>query len=131
MAGCSPSRQTECEAGKRTQELVMGTFDDRRKGFEEKFRLEQELSFKITARRNRLFGNWAANCLGLSGSEAEEYARSVILSDLQLPGDDDIIGKVEQDLVAKGVAMTPINLRAKLDEFAAEAQMQVMSSKLL
>jgi hypothetical protein len=107
----------------------MGTFDDRRKGFEEKFKLEQELSFKITARRNRLFGNWAANCLGLSGSEAEEYARSVILSDLQLPGDDDIIGKVEQDLVAKG--MTPTNLRAKLDEFAAEAQMQVMSSKLL
>jgi hypothetical protein len=104
----------------------MGTFDDRRKGFEEKFRHEQELSFKITARRNRLFGNWAADRLGLSGGEAEEYVRSVIFSDLQQPGDDDIIAKVEQDLFAKGVAVTPADLRAKLDDFARESQMQVM-----
>jgi hypothetical protein len=105
----------------------MGTFDDRKRGFEEKFRHEQELSFKITARRNRLFGNWAADRLSLSGGEAEEYVRSVILSDLQQPGDSDIIAKVEQDLVAKGVAVTPANLRAKLDEFAKEAQIQVMN----
>ncbi len=105
----------------------MGTFDARRKGFEEKFRHEQDLSFKITARRNRLFGHWAADRLGLSGGEAEEYVRSVIFSDLQQPGDDDIIAKVEQDLFAKGVAVTSIDLRAKLDEFAKEARMQVMS----
>jgi hypothetical protein len=105
----------------------MGTFDGRRKGFEEKFRHEQDLSFKITARRNRLFGHWAADRLGLSGGEAEEYVRSVIFSDLQQPGDDDIIAKVEQDLFAKGVAVTSIDLRAKLDEFAKEARTQVMS----
>jgi len=105
----------------------MGTFEDRRKGFEEKFRHEQDLFFKITARRNRLFGKWAADRLGLSGGEAEEYVRSVIISDLQQPGDDDIVGKVEQDLVTKGVAMTPSSLRAKLDEFAKEAQIQVMN----
>jgi hypothetical protein len=104
----------------------MGVFDDRQRGFEERFRHEQELSFKIAARRNRLFGNWIADRLGLSGGE-EEYARSVVVADLQQPGDDDIVTKVEQDLRAKSVAITQAQLRAKLDEFAKEAQAQIMN----
>ena len=71
--------------------------------------------------RNRLFGKWAASGLGLSGSEAEEYAKSVVFADLQEPGDDDIIAKVEQDLRAKSIIMTRAQLRKKLDEFAVEA----------
>ncbi|SRR6266540_6471440 len=103
----------------------MAIFDDRRKGFEEKFRWEEELSFKLTARRNRLFGKWAAGGLGLSGSEAEEYVKSVVSADLQEPGDDDVIAKVEQDLRAKSIIMTQARLREKLDEFAKEAQAQM------
>ncbi len=105
----------------------MGVFDDRQRGFEERFRHEQELSFKITARRNRLFGNWVADRLDLLAGEAEEYARSVVVADLQQPGDDDIVTKVEQDLRAKSVAITQAQLRAKLDEFAKEAQAQIMN----
>ena len=104
----------------------MGSFDDRRRGSEEKFRYEQDLHFKITAKRNRLFGNWVADRLGLSAGETEEYARSVIEADLQQPGDDDILAKVEEDLRAKSVAITRAQLRAKLDEFAKEAQAQMM-----
>ena len=100
----------------------MGAFDERKRGFEERFRHEEELSFKIAARRNRLFGKWAADRLGLSGNEAEEYARSVIFADLQQAGDDDVIAKVEQDLRAKGIAVTQADLRTKLDEFAKQAR---------
>ena len=99
----------------------MGILDDRKRGFEEKFRREEEFSFRLTARRNRLFGKWAASGLGLSGSEAEEYAKSVVFADLQEPGDDDIIAKVEQDLRAKSIIMTRAQLRKKLAEFADEA----------
>jgi hypothetical protein len=99
----------------------MGILDDRKRGFEEKFRREEEFSFRLTARRNRLFGKWAASGLGLSGGEAEEYAKSVVFADLQEPGDDDIIAKVEQDLRAKSIIMTRAQLRKKLAEFADEA----------
>jgi hypothetical protein len=105
----------------------MGAFDDRKKGFEERFRYEQERDFMINARRNRLLGNWAADRLGLPAGEREEYARSVVLADLQEPGDGDVIGKVEQDLRAKSVAITKAELQAKLEEFAKEAQAQIMN----
>ena len=62
--------------------------------------------------------------LGLSGSEAEEYAKSVVFADLQEPGDDDIIAKVEQDLRAKSIIMTRAQLRKKLDEFAKQVRVQ-------
>lgn len=103
----------------------MGTFDDRRRGFEEQFRRKEESSFRLTARRNRLFGTWAASSLGLSGSEADQYVKSVLFADLQQPGDDDIIAKVEQDLRAKSMIMTREQLRKKLEECAAEARIQL------
>ena len=104
----------------------MSTFDERKRGFEEKFRWEEEFSFKLTARRNHLFGKWASGGLGLSGSEAEEYAKSVVYADLQQPGDDDIIAKVEQDLRGKSIVVTRAQLQTKLDEFAKEARTQMM-----
>jgi hypothetical protein len=104
----------------------MSAFDERRKGFEEKLRLEEELSFRLTARRNHLFGRWAAGALGLCGSAVDDYARSVVLADLQQPGDDDVIVKAEQDLSAKSILTTREQLRQKLDEFAREARAQLM-----
>src|SRR6185437_1536669 len=61
----------------------MGMLDDRKRGAEERFRLEQEFEFKLTARRNRLFGKWAADTLGLTGNEADEYTKSVMFADLR------------------------------------------------
>jgi hypothetical protein len=102
----------------------MSIFDDRKRGFEEKFRREEELSFRLTAQRNHLFGKWVARALGLSGSEAEEYTESVVFADLQQPGDDDIITKVEQDLRVKSIIMTRAQLREKLDQFAKEGRIR-------
>jgi hypothetical protein len=103
----------------------MSVFDERRRGFEEKFRLEEELCFKLTARRNHLFGRWAAGALGLCANAAEDYARSVVFADLQQPGDDDVIVKVEKDLSANSILMTREQLRQKLAEFAREARAQM------
>jgi hypothetical protein len=100
----------------------MNIFDERKRGFEEQFRLEEELSFRLTARRNRLFGKWVVDALGLSGSEAAEYAKSVMFADFVAPGDDDVITKVEQDLRAKWILTTRAQLRETLDRFAEQAR---------
>jgi len=103
----------------------MSVFDERRRGFEEKFRQEEERFFKLTARRNHLFGRWAAGALGLCAKAADDYARSVVFADLQQPGDDDVIVKVEKDLSRNSILMTREQLRQKLDEFAREARAQM------
>ena len=72
----------------------MTTFDKREEGFEKKFAHDEELRFKATARRNRLFGQWAAEKLGLTGEEAAAYAKEVVMSDFEEAGDDDVFRKV-------------------------------------
>jgi hypothetical protein len=103
----------------------MSMFEDRQKGMEQKLRMDEELAFRLNARRNRLFGRWAAAALGLSGTAAEEYATAVIYADLQAPGDDDILAKVDQDFRAASVAKTRAELRDALDRFATEARAQL------
>ena len=103
----------------------MNGFDDRRRGFEDQYRREQELAFRRAARRNRLFGKWAAGRLQLSGPAADQYAESVVAADFQEPGDEDVLAKIGQDLSAKSIPVTSAELRAKLDECGREAQAQI------
>ena len=101
----------------------MKSFEDREKGFEAEFKRNQELQFRVTARRNRLFGLWAAGKLGLpAGDEAEAYARTVVEADFEKPGDGDVIEKVRNDLAAKGIEMSEAQLRAELTRAADEAK---------
>ena len=104
----------------------MTSFEDREKGFEAKFKHDQELRFKVGARRNRLLGLWAAERLGLKGAEAEAYAKQVVMADFDKPGDDDVIDKVVVDLKAKGVAVTPAVVRVELEKFGQLAREQMM-----
>lgn len=99
----------------------MTTFDDREQAFERKFVHDEELRFRATARRNKLFGIWAAEKMGLAGSEAEDYAKTVVKADLAEAGDDDVLRKVEGDLKAKGVSVSDTELRTKLIDMMAEA----------
>jgi hypothetical protein len=104
----------------------MNSFEDRQKGFEAEFRHKQELLFRITARRNKLLGLWAAERLGIpAGEAAQTYAMSVVAADFQAPGDDDVIAKVRGDLAAKGIAVTEAEVRAELTRAAAEARKQI------
>ena len=104
----------------------MNSLGDRQKGFEAQFQRDQELSFRVTARRNKLFGLWAAEKLGLAGGEpAETYARTVVDADFERPGDGDVIEKVQGDLAAKGITLDEAALRVELTRAAAEARRQL------
>jgi hypothetical protein len=103
----------------------MTTFDKREEGFERKFALDEELKFKAEARRDKLLGLWVAEQLGLSGDAANGYAKEVVAADFQQPGDADVVRKVMNDLGVKGVAITPQQIRRKMNEFFAEAVAQV------
>lgn len=105
----------------------MTSFDDRERGFEGKFKHDQELGFKISARRNKLLGLWAAKELKLPATEHDAYAKSVVMADLEKPGDDDVVGKLLADFKAKGVEMTDHRIRHQLSEFREIARQQVMS----
>ncbi|MDX1485227.1 MAG: DUF1476 domain-containing protein [Alphaproteobacteria bacterium] len=104
----------------------MNGFEDREKGFEAKYRVDQENEFKIIARRNRLLGAWAAEQMGLSGADAEAYAKDVVASDFQEPGDADVVEKVLGDFAAKGIEIDEPALRKKMDELRAVARQQVL-----
>jgi len=107
----------------------MKSFTEREKGFEAEFKRNQELRFRVTARRNRLFGLWAGARLGLpGGEEAETYAKAVAAADFEAPGDDDVINKVLPDLQEKGIAVTEAELRTELERAAAEARRQIAQS---
>jgi hypothetical protein len=105
----------------------MTTFDEREQGFERKFAHDNELEFKATARRNRLLGEWAAGLMGLA--TVEEYARAVVKSDFEQPGDEDVLRKVFQDLSGSGVAASEGEVRMKMDELLAVAREQIKSGE--
>lgn len=103
----------------------MTTFDEREKAFERKFAHDEELRFKSTVRRNKLIGLWAAEKLGLSGDEAEAYAKSIVKADFQEPGDADVLRKLREDFAAKGIDMPDDDLHRVLIDKLAEAVRQI------
>jgi len=104
----------------------MTTFDDREKGYENKFARDEELRFKINNRRNKLLGLWAAEKLGKTGDAAEAYAKEVVFSDFEEPGDDDMITKVLADFQAAGIALKKADITYELNHLAEKAREQVM-----
>ncbi len=105
----------------------MTTFDEREQAFENKFAHDQELEFKATARRNRLLGEWAAGLMGLA--TVEEYARAVVKSDFEQPGDEDVLRKVFEDLKGSGVTTSEGEVRRKMDELLAQAREQLKTGE--
>jgi hypothetical protein len=104
----------------------MNNFEERQKGFEAQFMRDQELPFRIVARRNKLLGLWAAGRLGLAAGEAAEaYARTIVAADFEAPGDDDVIAQLRSDFAAKGVEIPEAELRTELARAAAQAHKQL------
>ena len=102
----------------------MTSFDDRERAAEAKFALDSETQFRVTARRNKLAGLWAAQMLGKSGDAAETYAREVIRADFEEAGDDDVVRKLAGDLGGKA---SEAEIRARLVELEAEARRQILA----
>jgi hypothetical protein len=105
----------------------MTNFEDREKGYERKFAHDEELKFKATARRNKLLGLWAAEQLGMTGDQAQAYAREVIKADLEIPGDDDVFRKIRRDFDAKGVQKSNHQIRSKMVDLMGVAVGQIES----
>lgn len=103
----------------------MTQFSDREKAFETKYQKDQELQFKVTARRNKLLGLWAAEKIGLSGEEAEAYSKEVVVSDFDEPGDNDVLRKVLHDLTDKGVEITEHGVRHEMDRLFEQAKREI------
>ena len=97
----------------------MGTFDEREKGFEAKFAHDADLEFRVTARRNKLLGLWAAERLGLTDAESEAYAKAVVQADFEETGDEDVIRKLIGDLLKGGVETSDIEVRDMLSKKTA------------
>ncbi|MBO6503330.1 MAG: DUF1476 domain-containing protein [Kordiimonadaceae bacterium] len=105
----------------------MTTFDDREKAFEDKFAHDADLVFRARARRNRLFGEWLAGEMGLSGDAVKDYAGSIVAADLEEEGDADVVRKVAADLEGSDVSMTDAEIETKLNSFMDAAKSQIMS----
>ncbi|WP_066767895.1 DUF1476 domain-containing protein [Sphingobium sp. CCH11-B1] len=100
----------------------MTTFDDREKAFENMFAHDQEMEFRIQARRNRLLGEWAAVKMGLTPEETDAYAKAVVQADFEEAGDEDVIRKLLGDLTSAGVDIDEAAVRIALDEQAVIAR---------
>ncbi len=105
----------------------MTTFDEREKAFEEKFKHDQDLLFRIQVRRNKLLGLWVAELIGRSGEAANAYAKEVIAADFEEPGVSDVVRKVRRDIDDAGVELSDHRLQKKMDELLELAREQIMT----
>ncbi len=107
----------------------MTTFDDRERAFEAKFAMDEEMAFRITARRNRLLGQWAAEKLGLTPEETDAYAKAVVQADFEESGDEDVIRKLVGDLTAAGIDIEEAEVRQAVEAQTVEARRQLIEAK--
>lgn len=101
---------------------------DREKAYENKFAHDAELKFKAEARRNKLLGLWAAEKMGISGEDAEAYAKEVIAADFEEAGDEDVFRKVRGDFDAKNIAISDEDIREAMIDTMADAVEQIENS---
>ena len=107
----------------------MTQFDDRERAFETKFARDEEMQFRVLARRNRLLGEWAAGLMGLTAAESEAYAKEVIHADFEEAGDEDVIRKLLGDLTGAGIDIDDARIRDALIHKTVEARRQLMESQ--
>lgn len=103
----------------------MTSFDDREKAYEKKFAHDAELKFKASARRNKLLGQWAAEKMGLTGDEADNYAKGVVLADLEEPGEEDVYRKIRGDFDDNKIDQSEHQIRRTMAELMDKAVVQI------
>jgi hypothetical protein len=106
---------------------MTGSFDERRKNFEEKWAHDADLRFKVHARRDRLLGEWAAEELGLSSAQTEAYVKAVVAAELSKGGENEVLKKLRRDFDAKQVGHSDHAIRQQMEALLKIAGEQVMS----
>jgi len=107
----------------------MTTFDDRDRGFENQYARDEEMAFRVTARRNKLVGQWAAALMKLTPEETDAYAKSVVQADFEEAGDEDVLRKLLGDLTAAGVEVDEAQVRQALVQQMIEARRQLLQAE--
>lgn len=107
----------------------MSQFDDRERAYEAKFAHDEEMNFRIIARRNRLVGEWAARKMDLSDEETASYAKDVVRADFESAGEDDVVRKVLGDLTSAGVEVDEAQIREALGHKMIEARRQIIQEQ--
>lgn len=107
----------------------MTTFDDRERAFENKFARDEEMAFRVIARRNRLVATWAAQKMALTPEETDSYAKAVVQADFEEAGDEDVIRKVLGDLLAAGIESDDAEVRKAIEEQTVVARRQLMEAQ--
>ena len=105
----------------------MTDFQDRQRGEEAKYAMDEETAFKVAARRNKLLGHWAAEKMGLNEEETDAYGKAVMQADFEEAGDEDVIRKVLGDLTTAGIDIDEAAVRTALAEKSIDAKRQFMS----
>lgn len=103
----------------------MSGMDERGDAFEKKFAHDEALQFKAEARRNKLLGLWAAELLGKSGDDAQEYAKEVIRADFEEAGDEDVFRKIRADFDTASIDQSDHQVRKAMEEMMAKAIDQI------
>ena len=106
---------------------MSSAFSDREKAFEDKWAHDEELTFKVLARRNKLLGLWAAHLMGLQGAAADDYAKAIIQAELSREGDEAVFQKLRADFAAANVARTDHFIHLKMQELLTTAKDEVMN----
>ena len=101
-------------------------FQDREKGFERKYQMDQDQEFRVHARRDKLFGLWLAERFGMTGDDADKYAIEVVDSNFEKPGDEDLMDKVKADIAERNAGIEEKELRTKFEECLHEAYNQIV-----
>jgi len=97
----------------------MSTFEDRKKSFEKKFAHDEELKFKVDARKNKYIAQWVSKILGYNEEKEKFYIESVIKADFQEAGDEDVFRKIKEDL--KDHNISDDEIRGKMMELNEKA----------
>ncbi len=104
-------------------------FEHREQDFEAKYLHDEELRFRMRARRNRLFGLWAAQLLGYSGDKAEHYAEEVIMMETQKTHQEDVLHKVLMDFQMAKIEISEHRVEKELAKCWEMAQKMSMKDK--
>ena len=106
---------------------MVSSLDDRQKAFENQFKMDEEMRFRVNARTVRLMGLWAAQQIGLADAEAEAYADEVVEADFSEPGSQDIFRKIQADIALKGMDVTTHHLENQFSTHLDEARKSLIA----
>ena len=100
----------------------MSKFDERKKSFEKKFQMDQELQFKVQARSNKYLAEFVSSKLGKTKEEKQNYVHEIIKADMEESGQEDVFRKVKKDFQQASISVEDSEIRDQMEKALARAK---------